>query len=56
MESNLVQNLVNLKSLPETWAVKDFKEVVSDNSEKCWLAESLESTESSVSESQSVDS
>ncbi len=32
MESNLVQNLVNLKSLPETWAVKDFKEVVSDNS------------------------
>jgi len=32
MESNLVQNLVNLKSLPETWDVKDFKEVVSDNS------------------------
>lgn len=32
MESNLVQNLVNLKSLPETWAVKDFKEVVYDNS------------------------
>jgi type I restriction enzyme S subunit len=32
MESNLVQNLVNLKSLPEKWAVKDFKEVVSDNS------------------------
>jgi len=32
MESNLVQNLVNLKSLPQTWVVKDFKEVVSDNS------------------------
>ena len=32
MESNLVQNLVSLKSLPETWVVKDFKEVVSDNS------------------------
>lgn len=32
MESNLVQNLVNLKGLPQTWVVKDFKEVVSDNS------------------------
>jgi type I restriction enzyme S subunit len=32
MESNLVQNLINLKSLPQTWVVKDFKEVVSDNS------------------------
>ena len=32
MESNLVQNLVNLKSLPKTWIIKDFKEVVSDNS------------------------
>ena len=32
MESNLVQNLVNLKSLPQTWIIKDFKEVVSDNS------------------------
>lgn len=31
-ESNLVQNLNNLKGLPANWAVKDFKEVVTDNS------------------------
>jgi type I restriction enzyme S subunit len=31
-ESNLVQNIAELKKLPTTWIVKDFKNVVSDNS------------------------
>ena len=31
-ESNLVQNIAELKKLPSTWVVNDFKLVVSDNS------------------------
>jgi type I restriction enzyme S subunit len=31
-ESNLVQNIAELKKLPTTWIVKDFNNVVSDNS------------------------
>ena len=31
-ESNLVQNITELKKLPNTWVVKDFKDIVADNS------------------------
>ena len=32
IESNLVQNLSNLKNLPFSWKIEDFKDVVADNS------------------------
>ena len=32
IESNLVQNLNNLKNLPSSWEIQDFKDVVADNS------------------------
>jgi type I restriction enzyme S subunit len=50
-ESNLVQNIDQLKNLPKTWVIRDFAKIVSDNSggnKKLAKTEFLESGEIAI--------